>query len=181
VAIGGDSAGANLAAVVSVEGVLARRPAAQLLIYPATDLCTPRPSQQLFAHGFALTHADRDAFFHHYVHGTPFTSDDPRLSVVNAAHLSDAPAALVVVAGFDVLRDEGEAYASALENAGVPVRLMRFPGLEHGFIHSSGVSRTAHKASIKIANEWGGLLGQVGQLGRVGQVAQGQVGQMGQG
>jgi acetyl esterase len=119
---------------------------------------TPRASQRLFAEGFLLTLRDRDAFFHHYTHGTSACVDDSRVSPMRTADLSNAPPALIAIAGFDILRDEGEAYASALESAGVPVRVLRHPGLEHGFIHLTGVCPTARRAMLAIASEWGELL-----------------------
>jgi acetyl esterase len=160
VAIGGDSAGANLAAVVSLTGADASRPDGQLLIYPATDLETARPSQQLFADGFILTMRDREAFYRHYVNGNETGRNDPRLSPMCAQNLASAPRALVVVAGFDPLRDEGDAYASALQDAGGVARVLRFPTMEHGFIHLTGVCPAARRAMLAIANAWRELLDQ---------------------
>jgi acetyl esterase len=157
VAIGGDSAGANIAAVVSQMTSPAQRPLAQLLIYPATDLVTERRSHQLFGDGFFLTKADCEAFFRCYA-APGARRDDPRLSPLLAAELSALPPALVATAGFDPLRDEGDAYALALERAGIPVRVRRFPGLGHGFIHITGVCPAARHAMIAIAREWRALL-----------------------
>lgn len=156
VAVGGDSAGANLAAVI------ARDAAAQLLIYPPTDGMTARPSYQLFGKGFTLTAADRKAFHHYYCDGTGVAANDPRIAPLHARDLAALPPALVVTAGYDLLRDEGEAYAAALEAAGVKVRAHRFPGLAHGFIHMTGVCRGARDAMLWIAREWGGLVHQLG-------------------
>jgi acetyl esterase len=161
VTIGGDSAGGNLAAVVALGQHGA---AAGLLIYPATDMQTPRASQQLFAEGFLLTLRDRDAFYRHYTHGTGARHDDPRLSPMKAADLSHAAPALVVVAGFDILRDEGEAYASALQRAGVLVRVLHFPGLEHGFIHLTGICTAARRAMLAIAQGWREVIASVGPV-----------------
>jgi acetyl esterase len=159
VALGGDSAGGNLAAVearlAKEEG---RAPAAQLLIYPATDSETPRPSQAAFGAGYFLTQADRDAFSRHYLHGTGVRGTDPRVSPLRAPDLSGLPPALVVTAGFDMLRDEGDAYAAALEAAGTPTRLLRVPGQGHGFIHMTGVNPDARAAMVRVAKEWRALL-----------------------
>jgi len=155
IGIGGDSAGANLATVAArfaaEEG---SPPAAQLLIYPPTDGVTERPSYALFGTGFMLTTADREAFLHCYIDGTGVAKDDPRLAPLHARDLSGLPPTLVVTAGYDLLRDEGEAYGAALRAAGVAVRARRFPGLGHGFIHLTGVCGTARKAMRWIAHEW---------------------------
>ena len=162
VAIGGDSAGGNLAAVAARlatdEG---RPPFAQLLIYPATDSETPRPSQALFGDGYFLSQADRDAFSRYYLEGTGIDGADPRVSPLHA-DLSGLPPALVVTAGFDMLRDEGEAYAEALRAAGSPARLLRVPGMGHGFIHMTGVTPAARAAMIQVARDWRALLDDVG-------------------
>jgi acetyl esterase len=159
VGVGGDSAGGTLAAVVSLltrhEAV---RPAAQLLIYPATDRNTPRPSHQLFDRVFFLTTEDRDAFYRHYLGDSGVDSDDPRISPLRAPDLSVLPPALLVTAGFDILRDEGEAYAAALEAAGTPVLVHREPGHGHGFVNMTGVSATARRGLVRIATEWAGIL-----------------------
>jgi acetyl esterase len=87
-------------------------------------------------------------------------SADPRLSVIVADGLEGLPPALVVTAGFDPLRDEGETYAARLREAGVPVLVRRFPGLIHGFINLTGVSRTARDALVEIGGATRALLGQ---------------------
>src|SRR3954447_26039850 len=106
VAVGGDSAGGNMAAVVSQEtvreGVAA--PVFQLLIYPAVDASKDYRSQELFREGFLLTQAEMDYFYNHYVGQSDPT--DTRLSPLLAEDLSGLPPALIVTAGFDPLRDE---------------------------------------------------------------------------
>ena len=160
VAIGGDSAGANLAAVVSLLRTRsgATPPFAQLLIYPTTDMGTRRRSHDLFGDTFVLTMADCDAFYRCYVGDTGARRDDPRLSPLRAQDLSNLPPALVVVAGFDVLRDEGEEYARALGAAGTPVEIRRAPDLGHGFIHLTGICSAARRVMLDIARDWGNLL-----------------------
>jgi acetyl esterase len=155
IAIGGDSAGGNLAAVTTqrarAEGV--PMPAAQLLVYPATDGRDDarHPSQALFGDGLFLTNADRDAFTRAYIGGTDVTHDDPRVAPLRAHDLAGLPPALVVTAGFDLLRDEGEAYARALQNAGNHVQLLRYGAMAHGFINLTGVCRAARDATIEVA------------------------------
>ncbi len=153
IAVAGDSAGGNLAAAVSL---LARdegdpSPAMQALIYPVTDVDGGQQSRDTFAKGFLLGRADMDWFERHYL---PPDVDraDPRVSVLRAADLSGLPPAYVTTAGFDPLRDEGEAYAARMREAGVEVTLRRHPGLIHGFANMTAISRTAHGAMLELAN-----------------------------
>jgi acetyl esterase len=152
IAVAGDSAGGNLAAAVSL---LARdgdgpRPALQALIYPVTDAAGRQRSRDLFAAGFLLTKADMDWFERHYLPEPPMR-EDPRVSVLRAADLSGLPPAYVATAGFDPLRDEGEAYAERMRAAGVSVALRRHPGLIHGFANMAAVSRAARAAMLELA------------------------------
>ena len=159
VAVGGDSAGANLATVVSrLTAGDGAAPAAQLLIYPPTDSETPRPSQVLFREGFFLDQRDRDDFARHYLRGAPVTGADPRVSPLRAPDLSGLPPALVVVAGFDILRDEGDAYADALVAAGNMVHTLRFPSLGHSFVNMTGVCPSARQAMVKTGRAFAALL-----------------------
>lgn len=135
VAVGGDSAGANLAAVVSQ---LARDdgaplPLLQWLIYPRTDFTAQTRSLSLFADGFLLTKHDLDWFHRQYLDGSGLGPTDPRVSPLLADALGGLPPALITVAGFDPLRDEGERYATALSAAGNAVDLRRMGSLTHGF------------------------------------------------
>jgi acetyl esterase len=147
VGVAGDSAGGNLAAVVAQVTTRAggARPVAQLLIYPVTDLSTKHPSYRLFSAGFFLTEADMDWYRGSYLPDES-AARDPRASPLLAADLSGLPPAIVLTAGFDVLRDEGEAYARRLRDAGVPVELRRNAGQIHGFANASSVSPTARAA-----------------------------------
>ncbi len=152
IAVGGDSAGGNLAAVVSLSARDAGGPvpAMQLLIYPVTDAVGGQRSRELFANGFFLTKGDMDTFEAHYL--PPGTdSRDPRVSVLHAPDLTGLPPAYVCTAGFDPLRDEGEAYALRMREAGVPVALRRHPGLVHGFANMTAVSRTSRGAMLETA------------------------------
>jgi acetyl esterase len=156
VAVGGDSAGANLSAVVAQETADDAPPLAQLLIYPPTDRTQPYPSGDLFD-GFFLTAADRDAFHRLYTEGTSLSRDHPRISPLLGVRGGLAPA-LVAVAGFDVLRDEAEAYADALGAAGVRVEVERAPTLGHGFVHLTSVSAAPYRATVSLAARWRRLL-----------------------
>jgi acetyl esterase len=157
VAIGGDSAGGNLAAVASQHAD--RRPALQVLIYPAADMETEHPSHGLFGEGFYLTTADRDWYHAHYFSGPGGPGvDDPRALPLARGALAGVPPAFVVTAAFDPLRDEGEAYAAALHQAGVPVLLRRFDGLIHGFVNMTGISPACRDALVEVAGTLRGLL-----------------------
>jgi acetyl esterase len=152
VAVAGDSAGGNLAALAAREAPVAL----QLLFYPATDFVERARSHDLFDQGFLLTREDMDWFSRQYTAGADL--EDPRLSLVRAADLDGLPPALLVTAGFDPLRDEGEAYAARLREAGVPAAVRRFPGLIHGFINLIGVSRTSRDALVEIGGAARALL-----------------------
>jgi acetyl esterase len=157
-AVGGDSAGGNLSAVVAQRAARSGGPALalQLLFYPATDRAGSYPSLDLFADGFFLTRDEIDWFHRNYSLGVDPL--DPRLSPLRAADLSGQAPALVVTAGFDPLRDEGEAYAAALTEAGNLVRLRREGGLVHGFINMVDLSTVARTALIAAATEAGSML-----------------------
>lgn len=150
-AVGGDSAGGNLAAVVAIEA--ARRGWAlrhQMLVYPATDFVERRASRDLFGEGFYLTDRFMDQAEEWYC--GDHDRSDPRLSPFRTAELPAGMApALVVTAAFDPLRDEGEAYANKLREAGVEVELIRFDGLIHGFFNMVGAGRATRAAVQQIA------------------------------
>ncbi len=154
VAVGGDSAGGNLAATIAIEF----DPVLALLIYPVVDATQERRSRQLFGEGFFLTDELMTWYTGHFM---PEGSDptDPLRSPILHPRLKDSAPALVVTAGFDPLRDEGEAYAAALQELGVDARLRRFPGLFHGFINSIGASPSSHAALVEVAGMTRALLG----------------------
>jgi acetyl esterase/lipase len=162
VCVGGDSAGGNLSAVVSWLATHDGGPAPvfQLLVYPVTDLSEKRPSHRHFAEGFLLTDAEMDWFRANYL-SSEDDRRDPRVSILLADSLAGLPPALVVTAGFDPLRDEGEAFAQALRDAGNVVAHRRFPGLIHGFFNLSGVSRVSRDAVVEIAGATRALLATV--------------------
>ncbi len=159
IAVGGDSAGASLSAVVSQlaarDGVPAL--ALQVLLYPAIDPDQGYPSVELFRDGFFLTKADMDFFEEMYAGGKDRDPADP-LRYPLVGNLSGLAPALVVTAGFDPLRDEGEAYAAAMEAAGTPVTLRRYDSLIHGFINMIGLSSASRAALLEIAEQVGSML-----------------------
>jgi acetyl esterase len=152
IAVGGDSAGANLATVAShmARDAGGPRPAMQLLIYPVTDSTVDTRSRRLFAEGFVLTKADMDEFEAAYL---PEGTDpaDQRISVAKCPDLRGLPTAYVTTAGFDPLRDEGEAYALAMRECGVRVAVRRHPGLIHTFANMTGISAVARGAMLEAA------------------------------
>ncbi|HET7016184.1 MAG TPA: alpha/beta hydrolase [Streptosporangiaceae bacterium] len=129
VAVGGDSAGANLAAVVSAAAD--RHPAFALLLYPRVDFTARRRSQELFAQGFLLTEKSMDRMESLYLQ--PAQKTDRNASVLLTADLSAFPPTYLCTAGFDPLRDEGEEFAAKLAAAGVPVVYRRHGDLIHGY------------------------------------------------
>jgi acetyl esterase len=148
IGVGGDSAGGNLAAVTAQRA--ARRaggvPVFQMLMYPVTDLSTRRPSRDLFAEGSTFTERNVDWVMGNYI---PAGIDvaDPRLSPQLGDVTGVAPA-YVATAGFDPVRDDGEAYADKLRAAGVPVALTRQADLPHGYLNFVGLGgRFAEAAS----------------------------------
>lgn len=140
VAMGGDSSGGNLALVTAHNTVRAGEPSPVflLLFYPPTDAVNRTRSRELFAAGFMLTDADIDWFADHYM-PPPIDRADPRASILLADDLSGMPPTYLVTAGFDPLRDEGEALARRMAQAGVPVVLRRQPDLVHGFVNLIGL------------------------------------------
>ena len=150
IAVAGDSAGGNLATVASL---LARddgkRVTAQLLFYPNTDAAQTADSYRRFAEGFGLTASTMAWFRNHYIRD-PSDIDDWRASPLKAANLAGAAPAFVAIAGYDILADEGEAYAARLEADGVPIVLRRWPGQIHGFV-SMGSHGPAARQAVKAA------------------------------
>lgn len=156
VAVGGDSAGGYLSAVVAIRAAEAGVPCAfQLLVYPVTDHVRPTRSRQLFSEGFFLTQAFMDLAVESYL----ADGDDRGDPLISVQYTSPVPPglapALVVTAGFDPLRDEGEAYARTLQEAGVDVELRRYPGFIHGFLNVVGAGRATRAAVLEIADALG--------------------------
>lgn len=144
IAVGGDSAGGNCAAVVAQQcRDDAHPPACQLLYVPWVDMAEKRGSYRDFAEGFLLDEARMDWFTRLYLNGADPT--DPRASPMRG-DLSGLCPAIILTAACDVLRDEGEAYADALSAAGVPVSFERVPGMPHVFMNISGGVQGARAA-----------------------------------
>jgi acetyl esterase len=156
VAVGGDSAGGNLAAVTAISAAqsLAPPPIAQFLIYPIIDFVEERRSKKIFSDGFFLTTPQMRWFGSQYageLGDTPEHRNDWRVSPIRAEDLSGVAPALIVTAGFDPLRDEGEEYGVRLAEAGVHVVHRRFPDLVHGFMQMTGASGSARDALLECA------------------------------
>lgn len=148
VAVGGDSAGGNLAAVVAqeVDGFVF-----QLLVYPVTDATASHPSYAENASGYLLEADTMRWFIDHYLHGAD--PRDPRVSPLHADldTLADLPPALVITAEFDPLRDEGQAYAQRMRQAGVEVTDTCYDGQIHGFFSMGAFLPTGSKAVSEAA------------------------------
>jgi acetyl esterase/lipase len=152
-AVGGDSAGGNLAAVVSL---LARDEGGpeiglQALVYPATDARMGWPSIEENGEGYFLTKDDMKWFMGNYGLGSVVEAADWRLSPLLASSHANLPPALIVTAEFDPLRDEGQAYADALRAAGVDVTVAHYDGMIHAFFGMRGVVDAAEDAQKTVA------------------------------
>ncbi len=139
IAVGGDSAGGNLAAVVSQQVRDQGGPpiAYQLLVYPATDLTMSEASHQELAEGYRLTKPLMEWFIDHYLNNDSERTD-PRVSPLLCDDLNGLPKALVITAGFDPLRDEGVRYADKLSSSGVETTHVCYDGMIHGFFSMGG-------------------------------------------
>lgn len=138
IAVGGDSAGGNLA--ISVTHARPVPLVFQLLVYPATDARGTSPSLEENKDGPFLTKATMEWFYGHYV-SSSHSAEDPRISPILAdtQTLAATPPALIITAEFDPLRDEGEAYGRRLVDAGVNTSIVRYFGQMHGFFSMSGI------------------------------------------
>jgi acetyl esterase len=160
VAVGGDSAGGNLAAVVAQQTV--RRdlplPALQVLLYPSLDLVARRPSRDLFSEGFILTEEDIIWYRDHYT-PDPTLRPDPIVSPLRAEDLTGLPPTYLATAGFDPLRDEGLEYAQALTTAGNPLTHIHHPSLTHGHASLQTIPGATQKAHTHLTNHLRSALG----------------------
>jgi acetyl esterase len=158
IAVAGDSAGGNLSAGVAIAAKELGIPLkAQLLIYPGTDFDPDGdfPSRVDNAEGYFLTADDMLWFRDQYL---PDHTDTARASVLHHGDLTGVAPAIIATAEFDPLRDEGEAFATALEKAGVRVIAKRFDGMIHGFFGLSHLSEGAKKANLEICADLKDLL-----------------------
>jgi acetyl esterase len=122
----------------------------QALLYPAVECGMTHPSHDSFAEGYLLTRPTMRWFYEHYLR-EPADIDDWRASPLRADDLSGVAPALVLTAGNDVLRDEGEAYARRLQEAGVAVQLRHFPDQIHGFLTMGKIIEAAQPALDDVA------------------------------
>ncbi len=154
IALAGDSAGGNLAAVTALRVRDEGGPAlcAQLLIYPVTDADTNNASYRDNAEGYGLTRDGMIWFWNHYL-GNQADAANPHVSPLRAESLAGLPPAFVQTAEYDPLRDEGELYASRLIAAGVPTRVVRYDGMNHGFFFWYDRIDTT-RAAVKEACAW---------------------------
>jgi acetyl esterase len=168
IAVGGDSAGANLALVVAQQQAVLGGPvpAFVLALYPVTDVGRIGGSRELFGNGFGLTAQLLQELERMYLpDGVP--THDTRGALLRAGDLSGMPPVYLATAGFDPLRDEGEELAARLRDAGVPVVARRFPGLVHGYASFTALSAAARDATLDAASALRAGLGLVaGARGR---------------
>jgi acetyl esterase len=149
--VAGDSAGGALAAAVALRARDAGIPLRlQVLVYPVLDCDLDSDSYLANAEGFGLTRSAMAWYWDHYC-PDPAQRAHPEASPLRAPNLAGAAPALLVVCELDPLRDEGEAYARRLEEAGVPVRLVSYPGMIHGFARMFAVIDRAHDLTREIA------------------------------
>jgi acetyl esterase len=153
VAVGGDSAGGNLAAAVSL---MARdraqfRPAFQVLIYPILDYDLNTASYRENGDGYLLTRDTMRWFWECYL-SREEEGREPYASPLRAEDLRGLPPALVITAEYDPLRDEGEAYAGRLREAGVPVTLSRYDGMIHAFFRRTALFDKAKAAMREVGD-----------------------------
>jgi acetyl esterase len=149
IAVAGDSAGANLAAVTALRARDEGGPslAGQLLVYPVTAHHT-RGTRSLAenAEGYLLTREGIEFFWASYLGGDPAGARHPHAAPLEAADLGGLPPAMVITAEFDPLRDEGEEYGRRLREAGVPAAVRRYDGMIHGFFGLTGIVDKADEA-----------------------------------
>jgi acetyl esterase len=148
IVIAGDSAGGNMVAVTALmlrdKGGPALR--GQLMIYPVTDYFTSSHSSYTDnAEGYGLTAAGMRWFWGHYLNSQS-EADNAWVSPLRAKNLRGLPAALIITAEYDVLRDEGELYGEGLAKAGVPTKVSRYQGMNHGFFNMYGIVDKAKQA-----------------------------------
>ncbi len=154
-AVGGDSAGGNLSAVVALHARDNGGPSLklQVLIYPSADMSSVYPSYEEFAEQLPLTRSTMDWFVDLYLKQRATDAKDWRASPLHAKSLAGLPPAFIITAGMDPLRDEGEEFARALMKAGVAVETKRFDGQIHGFLTMGRIIKDSQVAIADIATE----------------------------
>ncbi|MCB1110957.1 MAG: alpha/beta hydrolase [Chlamydiia bacterium] len=151
IAIGGEDAGGNLAAVLSQEVRDEPHPqiSYQVLVYPQTDFTFSSLSHQEYGRGYLLEKESMEWYRKQYLKG----DEDPRhpqISPLYASDFSSLPPAFIVTAEYDPMRDEGESYAKKLKASGVPVTLKRYSGMVHGFFQMAGLLDEARAAIVAV-------------------------------
>jgi acetyl esterase len=149
VGVGGDSAGGNLAAAAALALRGNTSLACHVLIYPVLDYSFNTNSYEEFAEGYLLTRASMQWYWNHYL-SDPGDGAGYLASPLRADDLSGLPRSLVVTAEYDPLRDEGEAFAAKLRDAGVDVRISRYEGTIHGFFRMGAVIDAAHRVTDEV-------------------------------
>ena len=150
IALGGDSAGANLAIVTAAQITSGTRPIFLLAFYPTVDATSRLPSRAMFGDEFLLTADDMDWFLGHYAPDVD-SRTDPRMSPLLAEDLGGLPPMYLATAGFDPLRDEGELFAKRVAEAGVPVVLRRHESLIHAYASMLGIGQGFRDAVFEAA------------------------------
>lgn len=150
--VAGDSMGGHFSAIIAQEFKTTKPPVVQVLIYPAVDFLSETPSMHDFADAWPLTAETVDYFMKQYLPETVDPSDR-RISPIRTQDLRGLAPALIYTAGFDMLLDQGEAYAHRLEEAGVKVAYTRFDSLPHGFVAFPSAAQAAEEAIRQIARE----------------------------
>jgi acetyl esterase/lipase len=160
-AVAGDSAGGGLAAGCALRArdePDAPRVVAQLLLYPGVDPTMGEPSVAENAEGYFLTRSDMEWFTAHYL-PQPEMRDDPTVNLLAAPDLHGLPPAVIAVAQYDPLRDEGRRYGDRLREAGVPVQVIEGPGLVHGYVGMTELSAAAAGTAAEVRAAFAALLG----------------------
>jgi acetyl esterase len=157
-AVGGDSAGGHLAAVVALMARDRKGPRIdlQILIYPITDCKFNTPSYIENKEGYMLTSDLMKWFWNHFIEDKS-QANHPYVSPLRAKNFSDLPKAMIITAEYDPLHDEGQAYGQRLQEAGVKVTLLRYPGMIHGFIRMTAQLEKAKEAVDEIAGRLRGV------------------------
>ncbi len=159
IAVGGDSAGGHLTAIIALETRGDRiRPALQVPVYPALDATCSLPSHVSLAERYFLTRPMCDWYYGAYLGDDAAIRTTPRASPLLAPSFTGLPPALVYTSGFDPLRDEGMHYAERLRDANVSVRAHCFDDMLHGFLLMTALSRAALDATLRVATEIGEAL-----------------------